>query len=235
MPVRARSPGVRFWERDGAAAAPSATSLKHGRTTPARLLPHPGNASWRARTGPAQSLRVADVGCGAGWSTIAVARAFPKATVVGFDADAASIIDAKENAAAQHVGADFQTRDAATLADAGRFDLILVLEALHDMARPADVLRSLGRALMPDGSVLVADERVADRFHAPGDDMERLMYGWSIVHCLPVAMSESPSAAIGTVIRSDTVRELARTAGFARVEVLPVNAGFFRIYRLSLG
>ena len=180
------------------------------------------------------SLRVADVGCGAGWSTIAVARAFPKATVVGFDADAASIIDAKENAAAQQVGADFQTRDAATLADAGRFDLILVLEALHDMARPADVLRSLGRALTPDGSVLVADERVADRFHAPGDDMERLMYGWSIVHCLPVAMSESPSAAIGTVIRSETVRELGRAAGFARVEVLPVDAGFFRLYRLSL-
>jgi 2-polyprenyl-3-methyl-5-hydroxy-6-metoxy-1,4-benzoquinol methylase len=179
------------------------------------------------------SLRVADVGCGAGWSTIAVARAFPNATVMGFDADAASVADARANAAAQQVGVEFQARDATTLADAGRFDLILVLEALHDMARPADVLRSLGRALTPAGSVLVADEKVADRFQAPGDDMERLMYGWSIVHCLPVAMSESPSAAIGTVIRSETVRELARAAGFARVEVLPVDAGFFRIYRLS--
>jgi hypothetical protein len=46
-------------------------------------------------------------------------------------------------------------------------------------------------------------------------------------------MADSPSAAIGTVIRSETVRELAAAAGFARVEVLPVNAGFFRIYRLS--
>jgi 2-polyprenyl-3-methyl-5-hydroxy-6-metoxy-1,4-benzoquinol methylase len=179
------------------------------------------------------SLRVADVGCGAGWSTIAVARAFPNATVIGFDADVASIADARANAAAQQVGVEFQARDASTLADTGRYDLILVLEALHDMARPADVLRSLGRALTPDGSVLVADEKVADRFHAPGDDMERLMYGWSIVHCLPVSMSESPSAAIGTVIRSETVRELARAAGFARVGVLPVDAGFFRIYRLS--
>ena len=180
------------------------------------------------------SLRVADVGCGAGWSTIAMARAFPNATVVGFDADVASIADARKNAAAQQVFVEFQTCDAATLADAGRFDLILVLEALHDMARPADVLRSLGHALTSDGSVLVADEKVADRFHAPGDDMERLMYGWSIVHCLPVAMSESPSAAIGTVIRPETVRELGRSAGFARVEVLPVDAGFFRLYRLSL-
>jgi hypothetical protein len=46
-------------------------------------------------------------------------------------------------------------------------------------------------------------------------------------------MSESPSAAIGTAIRSETVRELARAAGFARVEVLPADARFFRVYRLS--
>jgi hypothetical protein len=52
------------------------------------------------------------------------------------------------------------------------------------------------------------------------------------VHCLPVALSESLSAAIGTVIRSNTVRELASAAGFAAADVLPVNAGFFRIYRL---
>jgi 2-polyprenyl-3-methyl-5-hydroxy-6-metoxy-1,4-benzoquinol methylase len=180
-----------------------------------------------------RGLRVADVGCGAGWSSIAVARAFPNATVIGFDADAASIADARANAAARQVDVQFQTTDAATIAEAGRFDLILVLEALHDMSRPADVLQSLGRALAPGGSVLIADEKVADRFRAPGDEIERLMYGWSIVHCLPVALSESPSAAIGTVIRSDTVRELARAAGFGRVDVLPVDAGFFRLYRLS--
>jgi SAM-dependent methyltransferase len=179
------------------------------------------------------SLRVADVGCGAGWSTIALARAFPKAQVIGFDADEASVADARTNAAAQRVAVEFKTRDAETVVDAGRFDLILVLEALHDMARPRDVLRSLGRALAAGGSVIVADEKVAEQFHAPGDEIERLMYGWSIVHCLPVALSDSPSAAIGTVIRSEVVRELARAAGFASVRVLPVDAGFFRIYRLS--
>jgi 2-polyprenyl-3-methyl-5-hydroxy-6-metoxy-1,4-benzoquinol methylase len=180
------------------------------------------------------ALRVADVGCGAGWSTIAMARAFPRAEVIGFDADEASIADAQQNAQAQQVSLRFEVRDAAAMADAGPFDLALVLEALHDMPHPVDVLRSLRRALAPGGSVLVADEKVAETFHAPGDEIERLMYGWSIVHCLPVAMADSPSAAIGTVIRSETVRELAAAAGFARVDVLPVNAGFFRIYRLSL-
>jgi hypothetical protein len=87
-------------------------------------------------------------------------------------------------------------------------------------------------ALVRGGSILVADEKVADRFHAPGDDLERLMYGWSIVHCLPVAMSEAPSAAIGTVIRAGTIRELAAAAGLPRVEIVPVDGGFFRLYRL---
>jgi 2-polyprenyl-3-methyl-5-hydroxy-6-metoxy-1,4-benzoquinol methylase len=178
------------------------------------------------------SLRVADVACGAGWSTIAMAGAFPKAQVIGFDADEDSITDARANAAARQLVIEFETRDAEAIADAGRFDLILVLEALHDMARPREVLQSLRHALAPGGSVIVADEKVADRFHAPGDEIERLMYGWSIVHCLPVALSDAPSAAIGTVIRSDTVRELASAAGFATADVLPVNAGFFRIYRL---
>jgi 2-polyprenyl-3-methyl-5-hydroxy-6-metoxy-1,4-benzoquinol methylase len=119
------------------------------------------------------------------------------------------------------------------MADHGPFDLIVVLEALHDMARPEDVLRSLRQTLSPEGCILVADEKVADTFHAPGDDIERLMYGWSIVHCLPVSLAESPSAAIGTVIRAETIRELAGAAGFVRVDMLPVDAGFFRLYRLS--
>ena len=122
--------------------------------------------------------------------------------------------------------------DAAAVAEDGPFDLVLVLEALHDMARPDEALRAIREALAPGGSVLVADEKVGDHFHAPADDLERLMYGWSIVHCLPVAMAEQPSAAIGTVIRAATVQALAMGAGFSRVEVVPIDGGFFRLYRL---
>jgi hypothetical protein len=81
--------------------------------------------------------------------------------------------------------------------------------------------------------VLVADERVAERFFAPGDAVERMMYGWSIVHCLPVAMAEQPSEAIGTAIRPATVRRCASEAGFARCEVLPIDNLLFRFYRLT--
>ena len=80
--------------------------------------------------------------------------------------------------------------------------------------------------------MLVVDERVADRFGAPGDEVERMMYGWSVTHCLPTQMVEQPTAALGTVLRADTVYECARGAGYATVDVLPVENDFFRLYRL---
>ena len=79
--------------------------------------------------------------------------------------------------------------------------------------------------------MLLADEKVQPAFTAPGDGLERMMYGWSIVHCLPTQMTEQPSAAIGTVLREETVRELAAEAGLA-TSVLDVDGGFFRIYAL---
>ena len=81
--------------------------------------------------------------------------------------------------------------------------------------------------------MLVVDEKVAETFTAPGDEVERMMYGWSVTHCLPTQLAEQPSAALGTVMRAGTVRELAADAGFARVDVLPVDNDFFRLYRLD--
>ena len=178
--------------------------------------------------------RIADLGCGVGWSTIALATGYPAATVIGIDEDEASIVDARRHAATQRVDVRFEATDAATLVDHGPFDAVVILEALHDMARPAEVLRAARRALTSDGSVVIADEKVAPAFASPGDEMERMMYGWSVAHCLPASRVDEPSAAIGTVIREDTVRALAAEAGFGRVEVLPVDAGFFQIYRLQV-
>jgi 2-polyprenyl-3-methyl-5-hydroxy-6-metoxy-1,4-benzoquinol methylase len=161
-----------------------------------------------------------------------MARAFPAAEVWGTDADGASIDDARAAAEAAGVPVRFEHADAESLAAHGPFDLAMLLEVLHDLARPVEVLASVRRALAPDGAVLVADELVAPAFTAPGDDLERMMYGWSITHCLPTQMTEAGSAAIGTVIRESAVRDLAARAGFGHVAVLDVDGGFFRLYEL---
>jgi SAM-dependent methyltransferase len=178
-------------------------------------------------------VRIADVGCGCGWSTIALARAYPQAEVVGYDLDEASIADAKRHAAAEGVEVQFVCKDADEMAFDGPFDLVLLLETLHDMSRPREVLAALRKTLAEDGVLLIADERVGEKFVAPGNDIERMMYGWSISHCLPVSMAEQPSAALGTAIRPGTVKKLAAEAGYASCEVLDIENLLFRFYRLQ--
>jgi 2-polyprenyl-3-methyl-5-hydroxy-6-metoxy-1,4-benzoquinol methylase len=188
-----------------------------------------------ARLESAQHARVADLGCGQGWSTLAIAGAFLDARVDGLDIDAASVADARRHAT--QAGLDGRLRflegGASQLVAHGPYDLILVLEALHDMTDPAAALAAARAALAPGGTVLVVDERVADTFTAPGDEVERMMYGWSVTHCLPTQLAEQPSAALGTVMRASTVRQLAADAGYTRIDVLPVVNDFFRLYRLD--
>ncbi|MFJ2298525.1 class I SAM-dependent methyltransferase [Oerskovia paurometabola] len=179
--------------------------------------------------------RVADVGCGAGWSTVALARAYPQARLDGYDLDAPSVDMARANAQAAGVAdrVAFHVADAATLPADVLLDAAFAFECTHDMPRPVEVLSAVRRAVLPDGAVVVMDEAVADEFVAPGDEVERLMYGFSQFVCLPDGLSSSPSVGTGTVMRPATLERYALDAGFERVEVLPVEGfSFFRFYRL---
>lgn len=196
---------------------------------------------WIAETLPdvhatlrAGGARIADVACGSGWSSIALARTYPDARVDGLDLDTESIVDARRNALAAGVAdrVEFAARDAADPDLAGRYQLVCVFDALHDMARPVPVLRACRALLAPGGIVLLMEPNVGERFTAPAPDAERFQYAVSVLHCLPVGMSEQPSAATGTVMRPDTVRAYAAEAGL-RVRVLPVRHAFHRLYRLS--
>jgi SAM-dependent methyltransferase len=179
--------------------------------------------------------RVADIGMGQGWSSIALARGYPKITVNGFDLDAASVAAAQRNA--REAGLEdrltLQVRDAGDPDLAGKYDLAFAFECIHDMAAPVSVLSAMRRLVGPGGTVLIVDERVPDAFAPNGDAIERLMYGFSVLHCLPVGMVEQPSAETGAVMRRPTFRRYAEEAGFGRVDELPIANDFYRFYRLT--
>jgi 2-polyprenyl-3-methyl-5-hydroxy-6-metoxy-1,4-benzoquinol methylase len=196
-------------------------------------LPGVPDLDRRLRADP--PARVADLACGTGWSSIAMAQAYPRIRVHGFDLDEDVIRLAAGNAEAEGLAdrVSFEVRDIATMADAGPFDLVTIIEAFHDLAHPVEVLRAVRASLAADGSVLIGDEEVAERFTAPADETERYVYGWSVMGCLPSAMGEPGTAATGAAMRPDTVREYARAAGFGSVEIVPIGEGFWRFYRLT--
>ena len=178
--------------------------------------------------------RVADVGTGAGWSSIAIAKSYPKAIVDGFDLDEPSINMANKNARAAEVEdrVEFHVRDAADPELAGQYDLVTAFECIHDMSDPVSALKGMRNLAGTKGTVLVVDERVGESFSTTENDIDWMMYGWSILHCLPVGMADKPSAATGTVMRADTLRSYASAAGFKSVDILPIENYFFRFYRL---
>jgi 2-polyprenyl-3-methyl-5-hydroxy-6-metoxy-1,4-benzoquinol methylase len=187
----------------------------------------------------AAGARAAEIGCGEGWAAIALARAWPGLEVDGFDNDEASIAAARKHAANAGVSdrvrfevADV-TRELSDRVDPGSYDLVMAFEMIHDLARPVDALATMRRLGGPDAIFLVADEKVAAEFHAPSDDpVERLLYAASVLHCLPVGMADSPSAATGTVMRPATLTAYAQAAGFSTLDILPIEHDFLRFYRL---
>jgi 2-polyprenyl-3-methyl-5-hydroxy-6-metoxy-1,4-benzoquinol methylase len=193
-------------------------------------LPAVPDVHERLRADP--PARVADIGCGTGWSSISIARAYPKARVDGFDLDEESIAEARANAEAERLAdrVTFHLQDAADPELSGRYDL--AIECIHDMSRPVEALRAMRSLVGEDGPVLVVDERVGETFSAPGNEIERLMYGYSVLHCLPVGMAEQPSAGTGTVMRPATLRRYATEAGFSEIEILPIENDMWRFYRL---
>jgi SAM-dependent methyltransferase len=215
--------------RDGIAAANRPMFLHE---LAAAWLPAVPEVDRRLRSAP--PARVLDLGCGLGASSVALARAYPRASVLGVDLDEASVARARVAAAEAGVAdrVTFVAGDAARLAREAPFDLITIFEALHDMGDPVGALRAARERLAGGGSVLVADERVADAFTAPGDATERLMYGWSILHCLPATLAEDPVEATGTVLRAPTLERWAAAAGFGAFEVLAIDNPFWRFYRL---
>lgn len=176
----------------------------------------PALSDIHARLSADPPARVADVACGVGWASIAIARAYPNVRVDGFDLDPSSIELALENAARAGVTerVSFAVRDAADPAASSRYDVAVIIEAVHDLSNPVGVLAAMRGMLKPGGIALVADEKTPDTFVAPGDDVDRMHYGFSIFTCLPGAMTDRPSAATGTVIREETMRRYATDAGF---------------------
>jgi 2-polyprenyl-3-methyl-5-hydroxy-6-metoxy-1,4-benzoquinol methylase len=156
--------------------------------------------------------------------------------VDGFDLDEASVDLARRNVAESGLSerVQVQQRNAADPELAESYDLVTAFFCLHDMTDPVAALRAMRQLARDEGTVLVTDGRAAEQFlgEETNHDVERQFYGFSVLHCLPVAMTEPPAAGTGTVMRPEVLRGYAREAGFREVEILPVDDAWSAFYRL---
>lgn len=169
-------------------------------------------------TNTANPARVTDVGCGLGWASIELAKAFPQLVIDGFDSDEESISRARHNASDNDVAdrVTFQVVDAANGGYGDRtYDVVFFFECLHDMAHPVSALAAARQSLAPGGTVIVMDERVAESL-TEGDPTEIFFATASVLWCLPQGRVDPTSEAPGTVMRPATFETIARRAGLLR-------------------
>jgi SAM-dependent methyltransferase len=162
--------------------------------------------------------RVADVGCGYGVAAILLARAYPQASVHGYDFHDRSIQVARQRV--RQAGLDgrirFEPLDA-TSYPADGFDLICLLDTLHDLGDPAAALAHARKALAPDGAVLVVEPNAADDYAANlASPLAALSYAASTFQCTPAALAQPGGVALGAQAGPAAVRQLAGDAGFSQ-------------------
>ncbi len=183
---------------------------------------------------------ILDAGCGEGWSSIGLAKAFPEAKVVGFDLDLPSVEVARchvEDAGLQDrvtiIRANAADAIALRAATGGEVTLVTAFQALHDMGRPVEALVAFREVLADGGAVLIGDEHGDDVKAAPADDTERLKLAMSVLHCAPATWAESDEVVNGTVLRAHTFSTWVREAGFASYDVLDIEHPFWRFHRVG--
>ena len=163
--------------------------------------------------------KVADVGCGVGFSTILMAQAFPDSRFVGYDFHAPSIEQANAHAKAHGLAGRvrFETAPAKAI-DERDFDLITMFDCLHDMGDPRGCAAHMRTLLKPDGAWMLVEPLAADR---PGDNLanpvSRLYYNASTMICVPTSLAQEVGEALGAQAGEAKLTEVLTGAGFTRV------------------
>jgi 2-polyprenyl-3-methyl-5-hydroxy-6-metoxy-1,4-benzoquinol methylase len=170
--------------------------------------------------------RVADVGCGTGVALFTLAAAFPSARFEGFDPSRHAVGLARSRLAGTGlVNVEFRLAGAEDLPDDGRYDVILTLDCIHDMTRPAEAMAAIRKAIRPDGTWLIKDIRSGatwqDNLRNP---VLAMMYGISVAGCMSSALSEPGGAGLGTLgFHPELAESMCRRAGFSRFTVHDVD------------
>jgi 2-polyprenyl-3-methyl-5-hydroxy-6-metoxy-1,4-benzoquinol methylase len=162
-------------------------------------------------------IDIADIGCGLGYSTIVMAKAYPKSSFVGFDYHAESIEIANKKAREAGVAdrCHFEIGTAQNFPGKD-YDFITVFDALHDMGDPTGAARHVLKALAPSGTWMIVEPYAGDRVEENLNPIGRAYYAGSTLMCTPCSLAQEGRMALGAQAGEARLRSVVMKAGFTR-------------------
>jgi SAM-dependent methyltransferase len=169
-----------------------------------------------------EGARVADVGCGTGHALVVLASAFPNSTFLGYDLAEDAIERGRAEAAERGLtNLTFEVADVAAPLPGEPLDAVFAIDAIHDQATPAAVLRQVHDALAPGGTFVMVDMAASSNLEENLDNpFGPWLYSVSTLHCMTVSLA-SGGVGLGAAWGEQTARRMLDEAGFGEVVVHP--------------
>jgi len=181
-----------------------------------------------------QGIDVLDVGCGSGRAVNRLAEQFPESRFVGWDLSSEGIDAARKEAERLRLpNVRFEVADVSEVDVKEAFDLVTAFDAIHDQARPAEVLANIALALRPGGTFLMQDISGSSHVHQDiAHPVGPFLYTISCMHCMSVSLAGG-GPGLGAMWGKEVALDMLKAAGFGRVRVETLPHDLMNYYYIA--